>query len=205
MKLADLGLAKIVADMDATVAYTSAGVALGTPSYMSPEQFDDASQVDLRADIFSLGATLYHMLRATCRSKDVTLSDLEASAGGGPRPAPADGARLREDARRQDDGQAAGGSLPDLPRVDRSTQQGAAAARGGDLDLDAKPHQADSLHDHSRRQARRPDDPAAAPTENRASPGRRRAKRFRPKRALAVPEGTWWSRSSTSLPAGSPT
>lgn len=73
VKLADLGLAKIVADLDATVAYTSAGVALGTPSYMSPEQFDDASQVDLRADIFSLGATLYHMLAGDVPFKGTSL------------------------------------------------------------------------------------------------------------------------------------
>ncbi len=61
VKLADLGLAKIVA-LKATTACTAAGSALGTPSYMSPEQFADASRVDHRADIFSLGATLYQML-----------------------------------------------------------------------------------------------------------------------------------------------
>ncbi len=62
VKLADLGLAKIVAAEENTSAHTAAGVALGTPSYMSPEQFADASHVDHRADIFSLGATLYYML-----------------------------------------------------------------------------------------------------------------------------------------------
>jgi nicotinamidase/pyrazinamidase len=61
-KLADLGLAKVVSAGQSTVEFTAAGVALGTPSYMSPEQFADASRVDHRADIFSLGATLYHML-----------------------------------------------------------------------------------------------------------------------------------------------
>ena len=61
VKLADLGLAKVVAQ-EAATAQTAAGTALGTPSYMSPEQFKDAAQVDHRADIFSLGATLYHML-----------------------------------------------------------------------------------------------------------------------------------------------
>jgi len=61
VKLADLGLAKMIADQAAT-AYTAAGTAMGTPSYMSPEQFADASAVDHRADVFSLGATLYHML-----------------------------------------------------------------------------------------------------------------------------------------------
>ncbi len=66
VKLADLGLAKVIDD-HATAALqgtTSTGMALGTPQYMSPEQFEDASTVDHRADIFSLGATLYYMLSA---------------------------------------------------------------------------------------------------------------------------------------------
>jgi serine/threonine protein kinase len=61
VKLADLGLAKVTTQQNATFD-TAAGVALGTPSYMSPEQFNDARRVDHRADIFSLGATLYQML-----------------------------------------------------------------------------------------------------------------------------------------------
>jgi len=61
-KLVDLGLAKIVAAREMLTAHTAAGTALGTPNYMPPEQFLDASSVDHRADIFSLGATLYHML-----------------------------------------------------------------------------------------------------------------------------------------------
>nr|WP_165232598.1 bifunctional nicotinamidase/pyrazinamidase [Aquisphaera insulae] len=74
VKLADLGLAKVASaagtpsvsdDPNATavlVAPTEAGTALGTPAYMPPEQFLDSSTVDLRADVYSLGATLYHML-----------------------------------------------------------------------------------------------------------------------------------------------
>ncbi|MDG3007776.1 bifunctional nicotinamidase/pyrazinamidase [Paludisphaera sp. Pla2] len=69
VKLADLGLAKVAAadpaSTDATVDFagrTEAGTSLGTPAYMPPEQFLDASTVDLRADVYSLGATLYHML-----------------------------------------------------------------------------------------------------------------------------------------------
>jgi nicotinamidase/pyrazinamidase len=61
VKLADLGLAKSLTQSHADGA-TVSGTALGTPRYMSPEQFADASRVDHRADIFSLGATLYHML-----------------------------------------------------------------------------------------------------------------------------------------------
>jgi nicotinamidase/pyrazinamidase len=61
VKLADLGLAKVVAH-ETTTAQTATGVAMGTPHYMSPEQFADASCIDHRADIFSLGATLYQML-----------------------------------------------------------------------------------------------------------------------------------------------
>jgi eukaryotic-like serine/threonine-protein kinase len=62
-KLADLGLAKTLAPrFNATGFETAAGAILGTPSYMPPEQFVDAGNVDHRADIFSLGATLYQML-----------------------------------------------------------------------------------------------------------------------------------------------
>jgi nicotinamidase/pyrazinamidase len=61
VKLADLGLAKVVAQQAAS-APTVVGTAMGTPSYMSPEQFADASRVDHRADVYSLGATLYQML-----------------------------------------------------------------------------------------------------------------------------------------------
>ncbi|MCO6455426.1 MAG: bifunctional nicotinamidase/pyrazinamidase [Pirellulaceae bacterium] len=61
-KLADLGLAKVLSAEQPVSAHTATGVTLGTPSYMSPEQFEDASRVDHRGDMFSLGATLYDML-----------------------------------------------------------------------------------------------------------------------------------------------
>jgi serine/threonine protein kinase len=41
---------------------TQTGFVLGTMSYCAPEQFRNASQVDIRADIYSLGCTLYHLL-----------------------------------------------------------------------------------------------------------------------------------------------
>lgn len=62
VKLADFGLAKVIAAEQPSLHCTVSGSALGTPSYMPPEQFTNARDVDHRADIFALGATLYHML-----------------------------------------------------------------------------------------------------------------------------------------------
>lgn len=59
-KITDLGLAKETT-ADAT-GLTRSGASLGTPYYMSPEQINSARDVDFRTDIYSLGATLYHMV-----------------------------------------------------------------------------------------------------------------------------------------------
>ena len=59
IKLADMGLAKNVED---NAGGTMAGTALGTPYYIAPEQALDAATVDTRSDIYSFGATLYHLL-----------------------------------------------------------------------------------------------------------------------------------------------
>jgi len=60
-KLADLGLAKSVAP-GADSSVTLDGKALGTPYYASPEQAEFSTELDIRTDIYSLGATLYHMV-----------------------------------------------------------------------------------------------------------------------------------------------
>lgn len=59
-KLADMGLARAVSD--AAAAEAEAGKAYGTPYYISPEQIRGELDVDSRADIYGLGATLYHMV-----------------------------------------------------------------------------------------------------------------------------------------------
>ncbi|MGI9474251.1 MAG: bifunctional serine/threonine protein kinase/MFS transporter [Rubripirellula sp.] len=74
IKVADLGLVKIpdqgeLAADDLTMSglvsgtqVTMQGTAVGTPAYMAPEQSVDAAAVDHRADIYSLGCTLFYML-----------------------------------------------------------------------------------------------------------------------------------------------
>lgn len=59
-KLADMGLARETTDVQAAMA--EAGRAYGTPYYISPEQIRGEVDIDHRADLYSLGATFYHMV-----------------------------------------------------------------------------------------------------------------------------------------------
>lgn len=59
-KLADLGLARILADEE--MAAEEKGRTLGTPLYISPEQIRGDEVIGPAADIYGLGATLHHML-----------------------------------------------------------------------------------------------------------------------------------------------
>ena len=59
-KLADLGMARDTAD--AALARKERGLAIGTPYYISPEQARGDEHIDGRADLYALGATLYHMV-----------------------------------------------------------------------------------------------------------------------------------------------
>ena len=62
VKLADLGIAKVESDGQQNMTLTMDNAVLGTPNYAAPEQLRSAHDVDTRADIYSLGATLFHML-----------------------------------------------------------------------------------------------------------------------------------------------
>lgn len=63
IKLADFGIASDSVEKENNLTQT--GVALGTPAYMPPEQFEDSANVDNRADIYALGIMLYEMITGT--------------------------------------------------------------------------------------------------------------------------------------------
>jgi serine/threonine-protein kinase len=62
VKIIDFGIAKLRASNEYTRGLTRAGVLMGTPEYMAPEQLYSANLVDHRADLYSVGAILYEML-----------------------------------------------------------------------------------------------------------------------------------------------
>jgi serine/threonine-protein kinase len=88
VKVLDFGLAKAAEDRAAagdpnesptqTISATRAGVILGTPAYMSPEQARGAA-VDKRADIWAFGCVLYEMLTGRATFRGETTSDILAS------------------------------------------------------------------------------------------------------------------------------
>ncbi|MFP4491236.1 MAG: serine/threonine protein kinase [Spirochaetaceae bacterium] len=60
VKLADFGIA--TSSEDSESGLTREGMTLGSPAYMAPEQFENTKNVDLRADIYSIGVMLYEMV-----------------------------------------------------------------------------------------------------------------------------------------------
>lgn len=58
-KLVDLGLAK---DLNNEVLLTQTSVTLGSPHYIAPEQAENPRNIDGRADLYSIGCTLFHMI-----------------------------------------------------------------------------------------------------------------------------------------------
>jgi serine/threonine-protein kinase len=66
IKILDFGLARLRRANDeaetTTDELTHEGALMGTPNYMAPEQASNPHDVDIRADIYSLGCTMYHLL-----------------------------------------------------------------------------------------------------------------------------------------------
>lgn len=71
-KVTDFGIAQLA---DRTT-YTHTGAVMGTLEFMAPEQSEDASDVDVRADVYSAGATLYVLLTDR-KPKDLYVRELE--------------------------------------------------------------------------------------------------------------------------------
>lgn len=82
-KITDFGLALLSTENDDT-RLTLAGTTMGTPHYMAPEQLR-GSTVDLRADIFALGATLYHLLAGIAPFAGSTFTEIVANRARGTR------------------------------------------------------------------------------------------------------------------------
>jgi serine/threonine protein kinase/formylglycine-generating enzyme required for sulfatase activity len=90
IKVLDFGLAKAVSEqnaselaigrpspsMDFAEHLTCTGAMLGTPDFIAPEQIVDSERADIRADIYSLGCTLYYLLSGHPPYPDRNLQDL---------------------------------------------------------------------------------------------------------------------------------
>jgi serine/threonine-protein kinase len=77
LKILDFGVAKSFdPEIEAGLAATTAGVAVGSPSYMAPEQVTDGAHVDLRADLWGLGCTLYALVAGSPPFRGGSLREL---------------------------------------------------------------------------------------------------------------------------------
>ena len=91
VQVLDLGLARVIesaspAGQSRSAALTQTGTYMGTVDFTAPEQADDARRADHRADIYSLGCTLYYLLAARPPFEGETL--LKKLIAHGERPAP---------------------------------------------------------------------------------------------------------------------
>ena len=62
IKILDFGLARFASEAATQGGMTAEGMVLGSADYVAPEQIEDPHAADIRADIYSLGCTLYFLL-----------------------------------------------------------------------------------------------------------------------------------------------
>jgi serine/threonine-protein kinase len=74
-KVLDFGVAKVLTEVTGPSA-TKTGTIVGTPLFMSPEQIRGASQVDHRADLYSLGMVFYNMVTGSHAFDGPSYSDV---------------------------------------------------------------------------------------------------------------------------------
>ena len=77
VKVIDFGVAKALVEKPDAMGLTHGGF-VGTPAFASPEQFTDA-QVEVRSDIYSLGATLWYVLTGHRPFEGATIEQIRAS------------------------------------------------------------------------------------------------------------------------------
>ena len=77
VQILDFGLAKAMLEHDSATDLTLPVQRLGTPQFMAPEQSRDARKADIRADVYSLGCTLYYLLSGAPPFRGSTISELE--------------------------------------------------------------------------------------------------------------------------------
>ncbi len=125
-KIADFGIAQLD-----TGRLTQIGVMIGTPAYMSPEQYTGAP-IDARSDLFSAGVVLYEMLTGKCPFSGSSAAVMQQVLNGMP-PAPSSETpafpprSMRWCARRL---QRARGTLPVRAKLARGVAEPAGYARG---------------------------------------------------------------------------
>jgi serine/threonine protein kinase len=76
VKILDFGLAKATSEKGDETGLTKSGQLLGTPDYLAPEQSRDAQRADIRADVYSLGCTLYFLLSGKRPFREASLYDV---------------------------------------------------------------------------------------------------------------------------------
>lgn len=85
VKLADMGLARSV-DESLETNITRAGTTVGTVDYMSPEQARNSKAADIRSDLYSLGATWFHLLTGHPPFPEGSMLNKLNAHSSGPRP-----------------------------------------------------------------------------------------------------------------------